>query len=158
MSPNFLVDSMHGYVAKWLRIMGYDTVYLKNTQDDEAIRLALNGRILITSDVELARAAEVKGAQVVLVKGLSEEGIIRLLSERFKLSPSGCLRCTVCNGELEEIGFEDVRRAMGSPPKGISKFWRCKDCGKIYWKGSHWRNISRQISIFTGKEPEQLNV
>lgn len=144
---------MHGYVARWLRIMGYDAVYLKNVDDHEAIRLASEGRVLVTSDIELARFAEAKGVRVVMVKGLSEREALEMLVKKFNLSfREGFLRCTVCNGELETIGLEEASSKLGFTPKGVKAFWRCKACGKIYWKGSHWRSISRQISILIGNE------
>lgn len=153
MNLRFLVDSMHGYVAKWLRIMGYDTVYLNHVEDNDVIRLASDGRILVTSDTELAKTAEARGVQVVLIKGLSEEEALRLLTEKFKLSlREDSLRCTVCNGELEAISLEEVARTLEMIPKGTNEFWRCKKCGKVYWRGSHWRNISRQISSLTSLE------
>jgi len=147
LSLRFLVDSMHGYVARWLRIMGYDTIYLNNIEDDEAIKIASEGRILVTSDSELAKYAESRGITVIMVKGLSEQEVLRTIVERFNLTfKEDFLRCTVCNGELKAIGLDEAFNTLGFTPKGVEKFWKCKSCGKVYWKGSHWKNISRQIS------------
>jgi len=144
---------MHGYVARWLRIMGYDTIYLNSVEDNDAVQLALSGRVLVTSDAELAKTAEKKGVEVVLIKGLTEDEALRLLVERFKLCfKEDSLRCTVCNGELEPISPEKVENTP-DVPKNVDLFWRCRVCGKIYWRGSHWRNISRQILKLTGAEP-----
>lgn len=154
MDLRFLVDGMHGYVARWLRIMGYDTVYLNHAEDGDIVQLASSGRILVTSDIKLAEMAEKKGVQVVLTRGLTEEESLRLLVERFKLFfREDSLRCTVCNGELEPVGLEEAERALGRSLKNLEAFWRCKACGKLYWRGSHWRNISRQILKLTGVEP-----
>jgi uncharacterized protein with PIN domain len=153
LSLKFLVDSMHGYVAKWLRIMGYDTLYLNTVDDENIVQLALNGRILVTSDDELAKIAERKGVEVVLTKGLTEEEVLRLLVERFKLVfQKDSLRCTVCNGELEPLPPEEAEKNPEAP-KNVDLLWRCKVCGKLYWRGSHWRNISRQILNLTGSKP-----
>jgi len=143
---------MHGYIARWLRIMGYDTVYLNNVEDNEAIRLASEGRILVTSDTELARLAESRGVRVVIIKGLSEREALRMLVEKFNLDfRKDSLRCTVCNGELKTIGLEEAVSILGFSPRGVKTFWKCESCGKVYWKGSHWRNISSQISKLVGK-------
>jgi len=145
---------MHGYVAKWLRIMGYDALYLNHVGDDDVVQLASSGRILVTSDVGLARRAEKKGFQVVLIEGLSQEEALRLLVERFKLCfKEDSLRCTVCNGELEPTDTKEAERVLGRTLKNVEVFWRCKACGKLYWRGSHWKNISRQILKLTGAEP-----
>ncbi len=153
MGQRFLVDSMHGYVAKWLRIMGYDTLYLNSVGDEDIVQLALGGRVLVTSDDELAKIAERKSVEVVLTKGLTEEEVLRLLVERFKLFlQEDSLRCTVCNGELELLPPDEAEKNPGAP-KNVGLIWRCKACGKLYWRGSHWRNISRQILKLTGSEP-----
>ncbi|MCX8182874.1 MAG: Mut7-C RNAse domain-containing protein [Crenarchaeota archaeon] len=153
MGLRFLVDSMHGYVAKWLRIMGYDTLYLNSVDDEDIVQLALRGRVLVTSDDELAKIAERKGVEVVLTKGLTEEEVLRLLVERFKLFfHEASLRCTVCNGELEPLPAGEAEKNP-EVPKNVGLLWRCKACGKVYWRGSHWRNISRQILKLTGSEP-----
>lgn len=152
MDPRFLVDGMHGYVARWLRIMGYDTIYLNNVEDNVVVQLALSDRILVTSDAELAKMAKRKGVEVVLTKGLTEEETLILLVEKFKLFfKKDSLRCTVCNGELEQVSYEEIKAV--EIPKNVKSFWRCKACGKLYWRGSHWRNISRQILKLTGVEP-----
>ncbi|MEM2930266.1 MAG: Mut7-C RNAse domain-containing protein [Thermoproteota archaeon] len=154
MNPRFLVDGMHGYVARWLRIMGYDAVYLSRVENGDIVQLASGGRILVTSDVELAKKAEKNGVQVVLTRGLNEEEALRLLVARFKLFfREASLRCTVCNGELEPIDLEEAERTLGRSLKNVETFWRCKECGKLYWRGSHWKNISRQILKLTGAEP-----
>jgi len=147
----FLVDSMHGYVARWLRIMGYDTIYMNSVEDNDAVQLA-SGRVLVTSDAELAKTAEKKGVEVVLTKGLTEEEALRLLVERFKLCfKEDSLRCTVCNGELKPVSREEVGNTPNAP-RNVDLFWRCRVCGKLYWRGSHWKNISRQILKLTGAE------
>ena len=53
-------------------------------------------------------------------------------------------RCGACNGELESAAPESVK---GDVPPGVAErnteFWRCKSCRKVFWEGSHWRNIMR---------------
>jgi uncharacterized protein with PIN domain len=138
---------MHGYIARWLRIMGYDTIYVNNFEDRDAFKFASEGRILVTSDVELARYAGARGIEVVVIKGMSEEEALRIIIRRFNLAiREDCLRCTACNGELETISPEEALRTLGFIPRGVETFWRCKACSKLYWKGSHWRSISRQLS------------
>ena len=59
--PVFIVDAMLGKLAKKLRLLGYDTAYSSDIDDEDLIRIAKNeNRILITKDVQLARKAEKK--------------------------------------------------------------------------------------------------
>jgi hypothetical protein len=55
-------------------------------------------------------------------------------------------RCTVCNGTLE---LESTANASAEAPPAVrrhhSAFWRCLGCGRLYWQGSHWQAMRRQI-------------
>jgi uncharacterized protein with PIN domain len=42
-------------------------------------------------------------------------------------------RCTVCNDLLEEIESRQGQR------------WRCRECGKLYWQGGHWKGIKKRL-------------
>jgi len=56
-------------------------------------------------------------------------------------------RCMVCNGSLAEIAKEQVRTLL--PPRVAStfeEFRQCSQCGRIYWKGSHYQRMQRWVS------------
>lgn len=139
--PAFLCDEMLGKLASWLRLAGYDAAYRKDVDDRElADEAAATGRVLLTRDADLARGApDPPGAFRVealdpheqlaeVVDGLG----LPILRERV-LS-----RCSTCNAEVEEADPEDVR---GETPEGVpdrfETFWRCPDCERVYWPGSH---------------------
>jgi len=136
----FICDEMFGSLARWMRIIGQDTLYLRDVDDDEIIEVAsAEGRFLLTRDKDLHRRypyslyidendLERQLSKVIVSLGLSvdcEKG-----------------RCTLCNGELQSVEKEDVE---GSVPdftlRNHDVFYRCRDCGKIYWKGTHWEKI-----------------
>jgi uncharacterized protein with PIN domain len=135
----FLADSMHGELSRWLRMLGYDTVY-SSTADNELLNRALSeGRILLTSDKELHRRTLVKGGESILIplKGTEDKlaAIANYLRSRHGVSHREFLkvkavRCSLCNGPLE-------RRTRNR--------WRCRDCRQEYWVGGHWRNISKTL-------------
>ncbi len=66
-------------------------------------------------------------------------------------------RCTACNGPLENVAKELVRDRVAEGTWSVhSEFWRCRDCGKVYWQGAHWRNIRgrlERISRCPGNNP-----
>ncbi len=143
--PSFVADEMLGSLARWLRIMGYDTLYAKD-QGDNAIleRSRTDGRYLLTRDKELAMRMGEKG---IYISSDDLDGQLGQVTKRFGLAPDDSLvRCTVCNGELEVV---DVERARGSVPEGAlaanSVFFVCKSCGKFYWRGTHWINIRKKL-------------
>ncbi|MEM0006436.1 MAG: Mut7-C RNAse domain-containing protein, partial [Ignisphaera sp.] len=38
--PRFIADAMLGHVARWLRLLGYDTLYYKSINDWKLLKIA----------------------------------------------------------------------------------------------------------------------
>ena len=156
--PLFIVDAMLGKLAKKLRLLGYDSLYSSNMDDDKIIQLAKNeNRILITKDVPLCHKA--KKQQILAVQITSDDEIEQFLEINEKASFGKCTvgggssRCPVCNGELQHIEKNDVFEKV---PTGVFEnmkdFWKCTKCEKIYWEGTHIKNLQQ----FTMKLNERL--
>ncbi|RLI09183.1 hypothetical protein DRO42_04930 [Candidatus Bathyarchaeota archaeon] len=148
MSPRFLLDGMLGSLARWLRICGYDAEYLRSAPDEELIRRAVeSGRVLLTRDRMLYRKAIKAGAEAFMVEGESDAEKLASVSRRFslKLDPERS-RCPQCDAPLAAVGREAVRGRV--PPRtfeAYDEFWVCGSCGKVYWRGSHWRSIVETV-------------
>ncbi len=147
----FIVDSMLGHLAKWLRILGYDTLYSSSYSDWQILRIAeKTGRTIVTGDRGLYWRARKRGLNAILIE--EQEKVSRLAELaakariRLELDPRRS-RCPVCNGELVEV--RDKRVVSGRvPPQSLEAnnvFYVCTRCGKVYWEGSHWRNMRRLI-------------
>ena len=156
--PLFIVDAMLGKLAKKLRLLGYDSLYSSTMQDDKIIQLAKNeGRILVTKDEPLVRKAEKKKILTIQITSDDEIEQILLINEKTKLGrctvSGGNSRCPVCNSELQYTEKDDVSEKI---PTGVfenmSDFWTCKKCKKIYWEGTHIKNLQK----FTTKLNERL--
>jgi uncharacterized protein with PIN domain len=144
----FVVDLMLGNLSRWLRILGYDTIYgIKD--DDELLKVSeKQKRILITSDRNLAR----KAVDVVFIKnGLKIEEQLILLKKTLKLRipKEPQLRCPECNTPLRKAKKKEIEE-LKERIKKENKKWKettnvyfCKNCKKFYWEGSHWRNIKK---------------
>jgi len=147
--PSFIVDGMLGDIARWLRIMGYDTLYLWDADDEEILRASAN-RILLTSDEELYRRAVRHGIEAALLpKGILRDKL-RYVSRRYGLSSemSGS-RCTTCNGTLVKAVQGNMPNSKDVLPTHVDEVWSCVGCGKLYWRGSHWRGIERTLREVT---------
>ncbi|BBB33274.1 conserved hypothetical protein [Thermotomaculum hydrothermale] len=134
---------MLGTLAKWLRILGYDTLFFPYARDDFLIKLAEKGeRILLTKDRELAESFE----KSYFVKSEKLERQLCEVIKSFSLKKREKSRCSVCNGELEKLNKDEIRNLV---PYYVFQtqetFFRCKNCGKIYWKGTHVEKIERFI-------------
>lgn len=138
--PQFLIDGMLGSLARKLRILGFDTWYDPKSSDNQLLDNAKSAkRWLVTSDVELYRICKRRGVRAILVKSRSErERLFEVLS---KIGMRGVVeidnaRCSICNGLLTDFGkMRNAERVL-----------TCTVCGKDYWKGSHWKKLSKLFS------------
>ncbi len=146
----FLADCMLGRLAKWLRILGYDTLY-QRTYPYGAVHdsTSLEGRRLLTRCRDTWKAhpgsvfirSDHIGGQL---SQLQEEGWIRANTER------AFHRCPVCNGVLVHAGTESARDHV---PEYVfyrhgPRFWKCPVCGKYYWHGTHRRRMRIQLEAW----------
>lgn len=149
--PRFVVDTMLGRLARWLRAMGYDTLYLGPAEDRRLLQLAeAEDRILLTRDGRLARLAGTRGC---LVQADQVDRQLAEVVERLTLAPpdAGWLsRCLECNAVLEPRPKHTLN---GLVPDYVfatqTDFMGCPGCGKIYWPGSHadriWARLARLL-------------
>jgi uncharacterized protein len=147
---SFIADGMLGSTARKLRILGYNTIFDAKADDKELLRTALTtGRTLLTNDNDLFKSAKKKGASAILVAGKKDElRIFQVLSRsgvgRIDIDHLNS-RCSICNGELIDIG---VTNNFGS------QIFLCLGCEKRYWKGSHWKKIRRLFNSVNSKLQE----
>lgn len=152
MRPRFVTDTMLGRLARWLRAMGYDTVYFKVAEDRSLLQLArAEGRTLLTRDTRLARLA---GAGGLLIRSTELEPQLVEVIGRLGLRPDGAdllSRCLECNTPLLERSRESVREAV---PAWIfatrERFVGCAGCGRIYWQGSHTDRMLARLGRLLG--------
>jgi uncharacterized protein len=141
--PRFIVDHMLGSLARWLRMMGYDTVYDKSLEDADMARVArAEGRFILTRDKELS-----KEPGALLLEEIDLDAQLKAIAVKFGLKfHEELIRCSTCNGELVDLPKEE---AKGKVPEGAyeanKKFWRCSKCEKVYWKGTHWLGINERL-------------
>ena len=139
---------MLGTLAKWLRILGYDTLYDPAQDDDRLVRIArAENRVLLTRDHQLA---ERRGVHVLLVADERLEDQIRQVLMDLQLVPDQSFsRCPVCNGALEVADREVVRAQVPAyVAQTHTAFRRCPDCERIYWRGTHWQRMDQNLARF----------
>jgi hypothetical protein len=153
----FLVDRMLGKLVTWLRISGYDTIYVNNLdfdeksirEDDLVLSFALrSARTLLTRDKELYDHAENCNVECYYIKSNDTMGQLRELLQVYKIDVEPrTLRCSVCNSTIRKMGDDEgVQERSYVPPEG-EELWICTSCGRIYWKGSHWRNMQESLDL-----------
>ncbi len=154
-TQEFLLDGMLGKLARWLRILGFDTLYAPDLDDASLVKLARREeRILVTKDRNLYRQALLNNVPSYLIRAVKLSDMLASMEAelRIRLSPEQVEpRCSVCNVRVVHIDWDEAQRRV---PKGVSEtyreFWRCSRCQRIYWKGTHWRNMNRLLDSVKG--------
>ena len=146
----FLCDQMLGTLAKWLRIYGFDTFFVNSEMDDAKLMeiTKKENRILITRDRNLIQSARRENLKTIEIKKTDINEQISTVLGDIKIDKKKVLsRCILCNTEIEEIKKGDIKTKV---PKRVfdnnEKFWFCKKCNKIYWKGSHYEKMFEKIN------------
>jgi len=137
--PKFVLDVHLGTLAKYLRMLGFDSLYNNSYIDEEIVKISLNEkRAILTKDREILKRSEVtRGYWIRKTKAIEQ---LEEVIQRFNLKNmiNEFSRCLVCNSVLKIISKEKIINRL---PKKVSEwqneFYYCKQCDKIFWKGSH---------------------
>lgn len=155
---SFIVDAMLGKIARKLRILGFDTVYDPYIDDMDILNSPkYYGRIVLTNDRALFSRCKKKGIDTILLDNRTEvENLVTIFrSLDIELISSQKLPhiCTCCNGTLDTI--IDKNSIKNQIPDRLlhSKniFYKCSQCNKIYWIGSHIEHIACLIEDINNK-------
>jgi uncharacterized protein with PIN domain len=147
-APRFIADAMLGRLARWLRLMGFDTEYDAHITDADLVRRSIEERrTVLTRDRALPEEWRVASIYVVA----SETGVdqLREVTRAFDLRAEVELftRCSVCNERLDPASPDSVRNAV---PERIfathAVFRRCPGCARVYWRGSHADRMERVVA------------
>jgi hypothetical protein len=144
---------MLGRLAKWLRLLGYDTRYDRHWDDAELARLAVRERrILLSRDHELVGRRIVREA--LLVDEDDPEEQLRVVVRSLGLSPDPAAmfsRCTHCNAAVEPVDAERVAdRVPAYVRRHCERFVRCPACGRVFWEGTHQRLARSRLARILG--------
>jgi uncharacterized protein with PIN domain len=148
----FVLDTHLGRLAAYLRMLGFDTVYRNDYQDEELAQIASReGRILLTRDQGLLKRNLVTCGYYVRAT-LPREQVVEIV-ERFELARLVVpfQRCVHCNALLQPVRKELVlHRLLPETRQHFVEFYICPACDRIYWKGSHYRRMSHLMKSIRG--------
>lgn len=138
----FIADCHLGKLAKYLRIMGFDTLFFPQIEDDKLITIAnKENRIILTRDRELSHR---KNAPVLFLEPTDTKAQLKTLIKHYKLKeyPASFSRCIVCNSPLQVIEKEKIiERLPEKVKKYFDYFEYCPACDRIYWQGDHYKHM-----------------
>ena len=143
----FVVDANLGRLARRLRMLGFDAAYRNDADDAEVVRQSVEeGRIVLTRDRRLLRHKAITHGYWVRAVAPDEQlaEVVQRLDLLRAIRPFR--RCLVCNGLLEEVPKEAVLERLEPLTKRYyDTFYRCSECGRVYWPGSHVERMEEKI-------------
>lgn len=140
----FALDSSLGSLAKWLRILGFDSVYVPGIPSKLSLFYGTEDRIILTRTRRIQDQNPGRHLLFIRHNDLRDQ-LIQVISD-LKLDFSDVKpfsRCIRCNSPVHEISKEQIRSFVPDYvyEKGYS-FNKCPACERIYWAGSHFQRVT----------------
>ena len=152
--PKFIVDHNVGKLARWLRMMGYDTLFFSGDNDSRMVTLAQKeGRVILTKDTQIMRRRVVTTGQIkaVLIRGDKPEAQMHQVVSTLNLNPRfhPFSLCLECNQPLVAKAKPQVKELVPAYVfQTQSQYMECPRCRRIYWQGTHWQAMTRKLESF----------
>ena len=145
----FITDRMLGKLVRWLRILGFDTIY-PSFEDNLSLILTARqeSRILLTRDANLIKRRNICDFLFIESDHWEEQllGIIKGLKLKIDLNSKIFSRCSLCNTLTKDVDKKEVKNYV---PSYVfltqNKFVYCPSCKKYYWRGTHWQRMTVKI-------------
>jgi uncharacterized protein with PIN domain len=145
--PRFLADRMVGRLARWLRILGYDTAYLPQLAPQGLLREGQRqGRILLTRDTRLLRQQD--ASSLIFIRDDHFREQLQQVVAECRLTPMTSLfsRCSECNQVLEAVAKESIQDQVPEYVRQTQNtFHRCSECHRIYWGATHKMRVLEEL-------------
>ncbi len=143
----FAADSSLGKLAKWLRILGFDALYVAGRPGKSLFSFAKEKRVLLTRSTALLN--ENPGFDLIFIRPDNPKEQVRQVVRETHISFSDIRpfsRCIRCNLPLAEMARQDAR---GQVPEYVYEtatyFRRCPGCRRVYWPGTHSERAAGRI-------------
>ena len=143
-----------GKLTKWLRIMGYDTLFFSGSDDSHMIATALSeGRVVLTKDTQIMRRGVITSGRLkaILIEGdeaeLQMRQVIDTLNLDCQFKPFTI--CLECNQPLLERSKQQIKDLV--PPyvfQTQDQYMECPACHRIYWRGTHWQAMTKKLEQY----------
>ncbi|WP_193165934.1 Mut7-C RNAse domain-containing protein [Microbulbifer hainanensis] len=145
--PRFVLDCHLGRLARYLRLLGFDTLFRTDYDDDTLLRISIDEqRILLSRDRGLLKRRQLQRGY--FVRATKPRLQIAEVVERLQLQPAmrPFSRCIACNGHLQPVSREQVLdRLPARTRQYFDSFYQCSDCLRVYWKGSHYDRMQSLV-------------
>ncbi len=146
-NPIFILDVNLGKLAAKLRMLGFDSLYQNNFEDEIIVNIAADeNRIILTRDQGLLKNSMVTRGYWIRNTNPKKQikEVIRKFDLYSRINPFSI--CMVCNGKIWQVDKNDIIDSIPVKVKRyFEEFYQCSGCKKIYWKGSHYIKMQKEI-------------
>ena len=143
----FILDVHLGKLAKYLRMIGFDTLYENNYTDPFIIETSISERrIILTRDLGILKNKQVTHGYYI--RSAQPKKQLNEVIDRFDLRNNiqPLKRCLECNGLIKIVVKKEIEHLLKPKTrKYFNEFFRCTTCKKIYWEGSHYHRMIERI-------------
>jgi hypothetical protein len=145
----YFADAMLGRLAKWMRVLGYDTLYVHDIGSGDLLERAREeDRRILTRDTRLVRSLQ--PGEYLFIRDDDPSMQLRQVLDELELTVDRALffsRCLECNSLVEDAEVDEV---AGEVPDYVltvnDNFTRCTGCGRVYWPGTHISKILERLA------------
>jgi uncharacterized protein with PIN domain len=151
MEIKFVADNNVGKLARWLRLIGYDTLFFEQKDDAQMIKIALGGdRVILTKDAQFTKRRLVANGTLKTIHieqddpRLQVQEVVRTLKLDHHFKPFSL--CLECNRVLVARDKEEVKNLV--PDRVFetqTQYTQCPACHRIYWPGTHWEAMGKEL-------------
>ena len=145
--PRFVLDCHLGKLARYLRMLGFDSLFWTQCDDDTLLQISLQQqRILLTRDLGLLKRRQLERGY--FVRATNPRAQLAEVIQRLQLENSfkPFTRCMGCNGLIEPVGKERVLQLLPENTRRyFNEFFQCRSCRRVYWKGSHYERMQELV-------------
>lgn len=149
----FILDNHLGQLATYLRMLGFDTLYRNDYQDEELAQVASHdGRVLLTRDRRLLMRKVIRLGYCIHQTDPRLQAVEVLKRFRLQGQVRPFQRCLRCNSPLQVVSKQDIIERLEPLTKiYYDEFRICPACSRIYWKGSHYGHMLEMIEAMSAQ-------
>jgi len=160
MEIRFVADNNVGKLARWLRLIGYDTLLFKQKDDGQMIKIALSeNRVILTKDSQFMKRRLVTNGKLKAIHikqddpKLQVRKVVETLNLNYHFKPFSL--CLECNQPLIARDKEEVKDLVPAHVvETQTQYTECPACHRIYWPGTHWQAMVKRLQNLQGGSGE----
>jgi uncharacterized protein with PIN domain len=160
MEIKFIADNNVGKLARWLRLIGYDTLLFKQKDDGQMIKIALSeNRVILTKDNQFMKRRLVTNGKLKTIHikyddpKLQVQEVVKTLKLNYHFKPFSL--CLECNRALIARDKAEVKNLVPAQVlETQTQYTQCPACHRIYWPGTHWQAMGKKLRDLQGVDGE----